>query len=245
MKPATLTPAEMATVRDRIAAGDTAADIAALIGMVRKTLLAAVKRYNLGPWLVLGADRRPAPADFAEMAMKMSNPQLAKHYTCGTCLPARWRKELGLGAGPRMKTGPRKQQMPADFATWAPGKSLREIGQHYGMSHEAARRFRTEAGIDAPPVGFQRQPAGPLPLGRERFMTAPVNRAVRDGSRAGMAADYLRKFGAVFRCTAMGVADTKGTHWCRGSAILTDAEIVQRAEYNGWQPDAWKQVRAA
>lgn len=250
MKPAAFTPAELVAIRTRIAAGDTAKEIAASLKVVRKTLLAAVKRHDLGPWKSRGGDqktgfRRDAPVDFAEMAMKMSNPQLVKHYGCGSTLPARWRVELGLGEGPRLKSGPRKQQMPADFATWAPGKSLRDIAEHYGMSHEAARKFRIEAGIISPPVGFQRQPADPIALGRNRFMTAPVDRAVRDGSRAGLAADYLRKFGAVFRCTVMGAADPKGTHWRRASSILTDAEIIQRAEYNGWNPAAWMQVRAA
>lgn len=247
MKPASFTPAELIAIRTRIAAGDTAKEIAASLGVVRKTLLAAVKRHDLGPWKSRGGEqasgfRRDAPVDFAEMAVKMSNPQLVKHYGCGSLLPARWRKELGLGEGPRMKSGPPKQKMPADFATWALGKSLRAISEHYGMSSEAARRFRVEAGIEAPPVGFHRQPASPAPLITYAYMAAPLNRPVRDGSRAGMAADYLRKFGAVFRCTAMGAADAKGSHWRRGSAILTDAEIIQRAEYNGWSADAWKRV---
>lgn len=246
MKPATLTPAEQAAVRTRIAAGDTAREISESLGIVRKTLLAAVKRYELGPWKSRGGDqhaqfRRLAPVDFAEMAAKMSNPQLVKHYNCGTLLPARWRKELGLGEGPRLKSGPTRRVMPDDFKTWAVGKSLRAIAARYNMSSEMARRFRVEAGIEPNPVGRHVTAAKPA-LVTNAYMAAPLNRPVRDGSRAGMAADYLRKYGAVYRCTPMGAADLKGSHWRRGSAILTDAEIVERAEYNGFDADAWKRV---
>jgi len=242
MKPATLTPAEQAAVRIRIAAGDTARDISESLGIVRKTLLAAVKRYGLGPWLVRGSDRRGPPADFAEMAAKLSNPQLAKHYGCGTCLPERWRKELGLAGGPRLQVGPPRRPMPEGFATYAPGRSVRHLAEHYGMSTALIARFRTEAGLDAGHFGRRAGCVVLAPLVTNAYMAAPLNRPVRDGSRAGMAADYLRKYGAVYRCTPMGAADPKGSHWRRGSAILTDAEIIQRAEYNGFDADAWKRV---
>lgn len=245
MKPATFTPAELVAIRTRIAAGETAKEIATSLKVVRKTLLAAVKRHDLGPWKSRGGEqasnyRRDPPADFAEMAAKLSNPQLVKHYACGSVLPARWRKELGLGEGPRLQVGPQRRAVPDDFKAVAPGKSLRMIAEHYGVSHEMARRFRIEAGMEPNPVG--RHVAKPVALVTNAYMAAPLNRPVRDGSRAGMAADYLRKFGAVYRCTPMGAADPKGTHWRRGSAILTDAEIVQRAEYNGFDADAWKRV---
>lgn len=242
MKPATLTPAECETIRTRIAAGETARDISTSLGIVRKTLLAAVKRYELGPWLVRGSDRRDAPADFAEMAATMSNPQLAKHYGCGTCLPGRWRKELGLGEPPRMKCGPAPRDIPDDFETWAVGKSLRAIAARYGMSHEMARRFRVQIGVQPNPVGQHVTPAKPVHLVRNAYMTTPVDRAMKDGSRAGLAADFLRKFGPVYKCNDRGSPDIAGSHWRRGSSILTDAEIIERAQYNGWSADAWKRV---
>ena len=245
MKPATLTPAEQVAVRARIAAGDTAREISESLGIVRKTLLAAVKRYELGPWLVRGSDRRGAPADFAEMAATMSNPQLAKHYGCGTCLPGRWRKELGLGEPPRMKSGPAPRVIPDDFKTWAVGKSLRAIAARYGMSHEMARRFRVQIGVQHNPVGKHVTPDKPAHLVRNAYMTAPVDRAVKDGSRAGLAADYLRRDAPVYRCRPLGAADANGSHWRYGRVVLSDAELIERAERKGWSADAWKQVRAA
>jgi hypothetical protein len=70
----------------------------------------------------------------------------------------------------------------------------------------------------------------------------PLDRPARDVSRSGRAADHLRKFCHVFRCDAVGNPLPDGFYWCRGRAVLTDAELIERAVSLGWQEDAWKQV---
>jgi hypothetical protein len=242
------TAEQLADLGRRVAAGEASKAIAASLGMNRKTILHAVRKNGLGPWVckqfVPEQTRRPIPADFAVNAAVMSDYQLARHYGCGASVPARWRKEQPVARPNRSRGGKPKVETPDDFASWAPGKSLREISEHYGFSHDCARRMRVECGILSAAPGFQTANK-PAHLVNNAYVSAPLNRPIRDGSRAGIAADYLRKYGAVYRCTPMGAADPKGTHWRRGSAILSDAAIIQRAEYNGWSHDAWKQVRAA
>jgi hypothetical protein len=70
----------------------------------------------------------------------------------------------------------------------------------------------------------------------------PLNPARRDMTRIGQAADFLRRFGPVFRCGPGGVALQSGLHWNRGGFVLTDAELVARAERLGWDPDAWRRL---
>ncbi|MES3054926.1 hypothetical protein O6V14_04720 [Sphingomonas faeni] len=261
MKPAIFTPAELVVIRTRVAAGETAAAIAETFGCARKTICLLVARHNLGPWRSRGGDdnrrlaqsRRPIPCDFAQHAAVEHTAELCKRYGVGKDQIRTWRDACGLPAllaTAHNKGGRPRGEMPESFAVDAGRMTQRELAAKYHAAPQTIRRWQRAIGIV-----FQSGRAGvnvarantakPAHLVRNAYQTTPVDRAVKDGSRAGMAADYLRKFGAVYRCTPMGGADLKGSHWRRGSAILTDAEIVERAEYNGWQPDAWKQVRAA
>jgi hypothetical protein len=64
--------------------------------------------------------------------------------------------------------------------------------------------------------------------GHERIVT---QRYDRDTSPDGEAADYLRRFGPVYRCNSVGRPDIAGKFWRRGSAVLTSAELIERADY--------------
>lgn len=64
----------------------------------------------------------------------------------------------------------------------------------------------------------------------------------RPQGSADMAADFLRKFGPVYKCSADGKADYKGKHYRRGAHILTPSEIVEKAKRVGYDPDAWRRV---
>jgi hypothetical protein len=75
-----------------------------------------------------------------------------------------------------------------------------------------------------------------------RLVGAEMQAARLAGYDVEAAVDHLRRFGPVVRCTPAGGFDPKGRHWRRGSAVLTAAEIVERALAKGWTPDAWRRV---
>lgn len=67
----------------------------------------------------------------------------------------------------------------------------------------------------------------------------------RDDTAAGRAADFLRHYGPLTRCNEQGFYDPKGGCWRRGSAILSASDVMERAHRLGFNPDSWREVRAA
>ena len=240
-RPTIFTPDELATIAKRVAAGDTSQEIAATYEVDRKTILHVVRFNKLGPWhsRVVPDQSRAMPGDFADHAAKPMK-DLKRRYSAGDSTVRKWRKQLALA----VPSGPKVKQMPAGFAEMQQGKSIIELSEIYRCGKLPVSRWLKELGIKRERfVSVPRlKPAKPAHLVRNAYMTTPVDRAIKDGSRAGLAAEFLKKYGPVYRCTAMGATDPKGTHWRRNSSILTDAEIIERAEYNGWSADAWKQV---
>jgi hypothetical protein len=59
---------------------------------------------------------------------------------------------------------------------------------------------------------------------------------------ADMAAQHLRREAPVFRCDADGAPNPKGKCWRYGNAVLTEAEMIAKAERKGWKPDEWKTI---
>lgn len=248
----TFTPEQIASIGERVKAGESSEAIAKTFGCDRKVILRLARKHSLGPWTSQTNQpqqtHRPPPADFAERTAEMSDSALAKLYRCNGSAPARWRRELGLPSRSMQGGGSNKILMPEGFTEFAPGKTIEEIAKHYGFGHDTARRLRVEAGIHAVLTGRpgqRRNSARPAHLVRNAYMSTPVDRFTRDGSRAGLAADFLRKFGPVSKCNDLGVPDIAGKRWRRGSKVLTDAMLIERAEGLGWDCDGWKQVKAA
>lgn len=236
-------------------------DPADVVGWMRKhhnvvvTYADVREVYDALPLEVLGATKRigarnPAiiPADFAKWNATEGNPELSKRYGVGFSMLARWRREAGVEARERtqeQRGGRKRMETPADFAEFARGKSVRELVEHYGISTEAVRRMRNEAGLPPVAAGWARVNAArakPAHLVTNAYMSTPLNRTVKDGSRAGLAADYLRRDAPVYRCRPLGAADANGSHWRYGRVVLSDAELIERAERKGWSADAWKRV---
>lgn len=63
-------------------------------------------------------------------------------------------------------------------------------------------------------------------------------------SYAGEAAEYLKKYGPVTRCNEAGRFDPKGSMWRRGSTVLTDDEVIERAVAKGFDREAWRKLAA-
>lgn len=119
---------------------------------------------------------------------------------------------------------------PADFL-----ETLRKLGsqgaaRHYHASFSTVTRWRRE--LELKPQARMKRGIGQSRPDRG-FTPRPVLNN-RDMSLVGQAVDYLRRFGSVYRCDASGKAVTKGTHWRRNFAVMTDDDVIQRAERLGW-----------
>lgn len=179
--------------------------------------------------------QRPMPDDFRDVAPGRTVNQLQKIYGCGPEAVKRWREEAGIAACVTGPTGKAPRAIPDSFALVARGMTMKQLRERFSASETLVRRWCAEAGVEPRRAGYAhfRQP-GPRPLPD-----------ARDQSRAGMAAQFLQKFGSVVRCDAEGRVDPRGTHWLRGGRfVLTDEEIMDRARRNGWDPDAWMEIAA-
>lgn len=223
---------EMCTL---LAQGKSYGDVAEHMGVGRKAICSRVYRMRaLGdarfPASEMRASvrpQRPVPHGFFDKA-EQPTEELEQIYGAGRATIARWRKEVGKPG----KTQFRAKVVPENFAAIAPTLTLAEGSALFGVDEKLLRRWEAAAGVHMRRIK-PTLPAGRLKMDRD-------NR--RDMSRAGLAADYLRRFGPVFRCDQLGKLSEKGTHWARGRYVLTGAEIIDRAERNGWQPDAWRTV---
>lgn len=65
---------------------------------------------------------------------------------------------------------------------------------------------------------------------------------------ADRAADFVRRHDRtqIYRCDADGQQSLKGQHFKYGfgSLVLTEAELIAKAERKGWRPDAWRELAA-
>lgn len=237
------TDAERQQLAALIAEGKNARECAALLGRERKTVLKQAQKHSLGAWQSATGHKpldRTVPADFADNWQTMSQIDLCAHYGRGSAVVSDWCKRLGLVR--TQGTGRVKAQTPTDFAAFVKGKSRREIAGHYGISPETVRRMCAELGIRTEGVAFRQSGTSVSSKLQPYHKTAMAPQ--RDMTRAGMAADWLRRFGPVVRCNAAGAYDPRGDHWRRGSTVLTADEVIDRAERNGWAPDAWKALAA-
>lgn len=189
--------------------------------------------------------QRSAPADFSQFCDIETVPELMKRYGCGTKAVARWRRDVG--GEPKRNSANTPLPVPADFMANAAVMTERQIREHYGRAVATIRKWCAATGVKPRPAarGFAVTKQSFQPRLVPNRATAKPLVAYKDPSRAGEAAEYLRHFGPVFRCTPTGKQDPNGTHWNRGGrTILTDDELIGRAERNGWAPDAWKDLAA-
>lgn len=217
-----------------LAARKSFSQIADAMGISKRAVDGRVKRLRASADPRLPVDRPlpkripiSLPADFAEHAHQTS-VALQLRYNVGRSTIQRFRLEIGMQARTYFKAKP----VPENFANLAPTLTLPEAREVFGAGDELLRRWEALAGVK-----LRRRrlviTSGRLKMDRD-------NR--RDMSRAGLAADYLRRFSSVFRCDAQGKPSEKGTHWARGRHALTGDEIIDRAMRLGWQPDAWRTV---
>lgn len=123
-----------------------------------------------------------------------------------------------------------KRPCPDDLLAVLRSQGSHGAARHYHASLSTVTRWRRE-------MELKRQARLKKGIGQSQpqgFQQRPLI-SNRDMSQAGQAADYLRRYGAVYRCDAVGKPNPKGTHWKRNFAVLTDDEIIARASRLGWQ----------
>jgi hypothetical protein len=189
----------------------------------------------------------PAPADWAEFAPTLGVNAARRRWGRNHKVLARWEAETGISLIHGEKAV--KRPAPDDFAARHAEMSIVKLAKHYQASPTAVMRWVQETGIGraagvkiAHAVQFAKSKASFGTIVSAGSRTGAIDRPRRDVSRAGQAADYLRHFGPVVRCDERGRYAENGTYWRRGSIVLTAEEVIERAERNGWQPDAWKLV---
>jgi hypothetical protein len=152
---------------------------------------------------------------------------------------------------PCRKPGKAMLPIPDDFAERASHTSNARLIARYGVCKGTIARWRRETGTvrrqvrprpAAAPIEAREPRAASPRSGHARFKVDRVGN--RGTSQAGEAAEFLRRFGPVYRADEHGNPKGRPTHWRRGSFVLTDQEIIERAERNGWRPDAWKALAA-
>jgi transposase len=132
-------------------------------------------------------------------------------------------------------------QIPDDFAEQFRNHTRLELRKMYGRSNTTITAWVNRLGLEKKRYnGVRATPAKHLPRTHNAWRPSltgrqPVDRAHRDETPAGQAADYLRRFGPVIRCNAQGRYDQHGDHWLRGSTLLTADEVIDRAVRNGWR----------
>lgn len=126
-----------------------------------------------------------------------------------------------------------KKDCPPDLAERHAEMALDELAVHYGMGKDRIAAFCREKGLRR---SFGQRSASKAIVKRSRPRQLPSWKPAPSTARVGWteadeAARFLQSFGPVYRCTEKGRADFAGRYWRRGSAVLTDAELVERAEY--------------
>lgn len=153
--------------------------------------------------------------------------QSAMLHGVSVATACKWRQKLGYIA-------PREDLWSDDDI-----RRLKSLYSGHSAQHIAATLGRTVSAVKSMAIklGLRRS------TGHFAPDRAPQIRGRCQG-HADMAAQHLQRFAPVFRCTADGDADPKGSHFRYGNSVLTEAEMIERAERKGFDPDGWKRLAA-
>lgn len=124
----------------------------------------------------------------------------------------------------------RSPGIPADFADRCAELHYSALCRHYGKIGKTITRWLRWTGLT--PAAYV--PAPPPPR-RFNYAGPKVTQIQRDYSPEAQAADHLRRYTFVYRCTERGRADHRGEFYRYGDAVLTPDELIRRAEAKGWR----------
>lgn len=152
--------------------------------------------------------------------------QSAKLHNVSVATASNWRQKLGYQA-------PERTDLWTDDEIYR----LKTLYAGNSLGHIAAAIGRTESSVKSMAVKLGLRKA----TGNFAPDRAPQIRGRVQG-HADMAAQHLQKYAPVFRCSPDGSPNPKGSCWRYGSTVLTEAEMIARAERKGWDADAWKRL---
>lgn len=170
------------------------------------------------------------PDDLRAYIEAHTQEEAAHHYGVSVALIQKWCRTIGYKKPPAVKP------VPDWLKAEGPNMTRAQIKQRASVGDTVLDRWIAQTGITPMPPQIKMLKRGTWKPAKH---TAPIR------SKAEDAAEYLRRFGPVYRCDERGAAMQGGAMWRRGSAVLSDAELVERAYANRWNPDAWKQIGVA
>ncbi len=135
----------------------------------------------------------------------------------------------------------RDRAVPDGFAALWAVKTQTQLREHYRVGKQTITEWVRMAGLTrtrAEWVPVTRRETTPSIATSTRTVSripgnrlAPFGNIYRDPTRAGQAADVLRKDGwKVHRCNAAGIYDPAGSLWQCGRVRVTEAELIERAD---------------
>jgi hypothetical protein len=191
------------------------------ITLPRDRIAADIDTLPLWTWF----RNRPALPNRGGRA-RHGNPIIKHCVTCGCVINRTARRQcrpcshIGL-----------KREVPDDFRSVLFNLGSHGAAKHYHASLSTVTRWRREMGI-TPLTKTKTSPSQPRPFA-SGFRQSPLM-CKREITLAGQAADFLRKFGAVYRCDENGLPNAKGEFWKRNFSVLSDDELVSRARRLGF-----------
>ena len=126
-----------------------------------------------------------------------------------------------------------KRDCPCDFMDVLHRLGSQGAAKHFNASLSTVTRWRREAGMALHERARRGRVGGHQPFVKSASLV--VRGPQRDVTLPGQAADFLRQFGSVHRCDEKGKPNAKGKFWRRNFSVLSDEEIMARAERLGWK----------
>lgn len=179
---------------------------------------------------------KPVPADFAERAAVMTLSDLCGHYDVTKVVALRWEREAGVKFTRRPPGHPMHAPSRDELADMATRMTIDDIAIARNVKPSTVSEWLRKAGLKAKPALTARNVEwGSFIKKRKVMREYDVPRVDPDEAvRADRAAKFLARFGPVSRCNKWGLADRAGPLWRRGNTVMTDADIIERAERLGW-----------
>lgn len=184
-----------------------------------------------------GRVRREVPDDFAEHAGE-SNDQLCARYNARYEVIVRWRNETGLGASNAPLNRPAKQPAPTDLRLRARMMTRRQLAEHYGKCLTTIDGWLKSINCRAKPSASSNPTWSNM-----GGLTKPHD--ARADSEAGRAAKWLQRIWSVYRCDFRGKLLSDGAYWNLAGQILTDAEIIAKANEKRERDERLHKARVA
>jgi hypothetical protein len=235
------------------------ADHASLIGLGQLRVMYKCSDVTVRRWFAETGVPRPKlggglklkqrPADFAVGNKRYVT--LARQHGVSLDVIKRWCDELG---SERIRAS---DDIPEDFAERWKVAGTATMAIHYKRSQKTICAWARKSGLirpkgmkvkvreKAPPAPKQR----PVATAANRALGHSVTRIVTPSRGYGdEAANFLQSNRGggwvVFRSDENGRQDITGKFWRVGRVVCTDAELVERAERRGFDPNAWRRVAA-